>query len=143
MQTNELTPLEIIRKQKAELRDKSGALAKSIENRTKYVQKHFAPLIRDSVVESAVSKMPTPLRGIAGSLYGKRQKSDVPDIDEHQGMQDMMDIPLNQGNSDLTIPKLIQGAAIGVTEIAPFLLRGKKGMLISFLLKQIGKRLKR
>lgn len=137
MQQKKLTPLENIQKQSERLRVKSSELAGSIENRTKYLQKHFAPLIRDSVVESAVSKMPAPLQSFAGKFTKKGQKSDTQDF---QDLPDMEDLP---DRHDSTVHKIIQGATVGITEIAPYLLKGKKGMLVSILLKQIVKRLRR
>jgi len=119
MRLKKLTPLEILHRQKAELQMKSGELTGSIENNAKYLQRHFGVLFRDSMVESAVSKMPPQLQSFTGHLLKKEKKT--------------------TGKQDFSARKVAQGIIIGVTEMAPFFLRGKKGAALSILLKQIVK----
>jgi hypothetical protein len=116
MHPKKLTPLEILQKQKAGLQVKSDELAVTIENRAKYVQQNFAPLLRNTVIESAVSKMPPQLRNLTGNFLLKEKKANT---------------------QNLSLQKVAQGFAISITEIAPFFLKGKKGALISILLKQV------
>jgi len=118
MKLKKLTPLEILQKQKKDLQAKSDELSDSIENRVKYMQQNFAPLLRHSVMVSAVSKMPPHLRNLTGDLLHKEKKTNAMDSSGH------------------TFNKFTKGIALGAAEIAPFFLKGKKGMLISFLLKQ-------
>jgi len=118
MNPKKLTPLEILQKQKIDLQVKSDELAEAIENHAKYLQQNFVPLFRDSVVESAVSKMPFPLRGLAGGFLQKEKKIK---------------------NRNLPLRRVAFGMLVGIAEIAPFFLKGKKGAFLSFLLKRIVK----
>jgi len=118
MRSKKLTPLETLHKQKSSLQAKSDELAVSIENRARYVQQNFIPLLRNNVVESAISKMPPQLRNLTENLLLKENKINT------------------QGSS---IRRIAQGAVIGIAEIAPFFLKGKRGAFISILLKQVTK----
>jgi len=118
MRSKKLTPLEILQKQKSSLQAKSDELAGSIENRARYVQQNFVPLLRNSVLESAVSKMPPQFRNLTERLLIKDNKINT------------QDSPLR---------KVAQGIAIGIAEIVPFFFQGKKGAFISILLKQVTK----
>jgi len=122
MQSKKFTPLEILHKQKIGLQKKSAVLAESIENHARYLQENFAPLLRSSVVKSAVSKLPAQLQNFAGSFRQKEQKIGVQNPATH---------------------KIAREIAIGIAEIAPFFLKGKKGMFISIVLKHIIKRVVR
>ena len=119
MRLKKLTPLEILHRQKTELQMKSGELTGTIENNARYLQRHFGVLFRDSMVDSAVSKMPPKLQSFTEHLLKKEKKI--------------------TGKQDFSVRKFTQGIIIGVTEIAPFFLKGKKGAALSILLKQIVK----
>ena len=125
MQSKKLTPLEILYKQKTGLQTKSDELGKSIENHAKYLHEHFVPLLRDSVVESAVSKMPPLLQSFAGSFLPKEQKANTQE--NRQNIQDS------------SIGKYFLEIVIGIVEIAPLFIKGKKGAILSLLLKQVFK----
>jgi len=116
MKPKKLTHLEILQKQKIALQIKSEELTDAIENHAKYLQQHFAPLLRNSLMESAVSKIPLQLQNFAGTFFQKEKKTNV---------------------SNSSIGMITQGIVIGIAEIAPFFLKGKKGVLLSILLKQI------
>ena len=118
MQQKKLTPLDILQKQKAGLQVKSDELSDAIESRARYVQQNFIPLLRNNVVESAVSKMPPSFQKFAGSLLLKEKKTET-----HSS-------PLH------TISQIAQGIALSAAGIAPFFLKGKKGAFISALLNQ-------
>jgi len=122
MKSKKLTPIETLQKQKAFLQAKSNELSESIENHAVYLQQHFGLLIRNSLAESAVSKMPPQLQNFVGHLLKKGDKTDV---------------------HDFSLRKLAQGIVVGATEIAPFFLKGKKGAVFSILLKQVIKWLPR
>jgi len=117
MQSKKITPIEILQKQKAGLQAKSDELGATIEKRARFVQQNFIPLLRNSIMESAVSKLPPQLRNFAGNLLQKEKKTNIQDLS-----------PLH---------KIVQGIAAGIAEIAPFFLKGKKGALISVLLRQV------
>jgi len=116
MEKKKLTPLEILQKQKSDLQTMSDELAGTIENRAKYLQLNLVPLLRNSAIESAISKMPPHLQHLAGSLFQKEKKS---------------------GTHSLSLLKVTQGIALGIAEIAPFFLKGKKGAVLSIVLKQV------
>jgi len=122
MRPKKLTPVEILQKQKAELQAKSNELGEAIENRVRFAQQNFVPLLRNSVVESAISKMPPQLQRFAGNLLLKEKNNNIQDSS--------------------SLHKVVQGIAIGIAEITPFFLKGKKGALISVLLKQVIKWIK-
>ena len=119
MQSKKITPIEILQKQKAGLQAKSDELGATIEKRARFVQQNFIPLLRNSIMESAVSKLPPQLRNFAGNLLQKEKKTNIQDLS-----------PLH---------KIVQGIVAGIAEIAPFFLKGKKGAFISILLKQVTK----
>ena len=121
MQPKKLTPLEILQKQKSDLQAKSDELSGKIENNIKYLQQNFSPLLRDSLVESAVSKLPPKLQNLAGNIFNIEQKA------------------ATQNAKNSTTSNFILGAATGITEIAPLFLRGKKGVFLSILLKKVFK----
>ena len=129
MQPKKLTPLEILQKQKSELQAKSDELSGNVENRFKYIQQNFAPLLRQSVVDAAVAKLPPPVRNFAGNFLKKEQK-----------VQDEQVTDL-QTEKSLGVGKLLLGVVSGAAEVAPVFVRGKKGMLVSLLLKQVIKRI--
>lgn len=118
METKKLTPLEILQAQKAGLQKKSDELTGAIENHAKYLQQNLVPLLRNSAIESAVSKMPPHLQHFAGSLFQKEKKP---------------------APSHSSLLKVAHGIAIGIAEIAPFFLKGKRGAFLSIILKQIVK----
>ena len=120
MNPKKLTPLEILQKQKIDLQMKSGELTESIENRARYLQRNFVPLLRNSVMESAVSKMPSPLRSLAGNFLQKETKTDTTNLSVRRR-------------------SVAQRIIIGIAEIVPFFLPGKKGAIFSILAKQVVK----
>ncbi|MCL1932904.1 MAG: hypothetical protein FWF53_03685 [Candidatus Azobacteroides sp.] len=119
MHPKKLTPLEILQEQKNDLQAKSDQLSYRIENHATYLQRNFVPLLRDNMVESAISKMPPHLRSLFGNFLLNKEKKSA------------------EGNSAGF--KFAKGIAFGVAEIAPFFLKGKKGAFLAFLLKQIVK----
>jgi len=122
MQSKNLTPLEVLQKQKSELQRKSDRLGRTIENNARYLQDNFVPLLRNNLIESAISKAPAPIQNLTGKFLQKNFHND--------------EESLTQGS---TIRKVAQGIAVGVSEIVPFFLRGKRGVAISLVLKQIVK----
>ena len=128
MQPKKLTPLEILQKQKNELQAKSDELSCNIENRFRYIQQNFSPLLRQSVMDAAVAKLPPQVRNFAGNFLKKKHKVQNEQVTDLQTVK-------SPG-----IGKVLLDVVSGAAEVAPVFLRGKKGMLISFLLKQVIKR---
>ena len=118
MQSKKLTPLEILQKQKIGLQTRSDELSVSIENHVKYLQQNFGSLLRDTLVESAVSKMPPRLRSLTGNFFQPEKKT----------------VARNSSGRKIT-----QKIAVGIAEIAPFFIKGKKGAFFSIILKQVSK----
>ena len=114
-----LTPLEILQEQKKGLQAKSDELSGAIENHVKYMQQNFVPLLRDSVMESAISKLPSNLRNLAGNFFQKEHKTDT------------------QNTQNSIVSNFILGISTGIAEFIPLFVRGKRGMLLSILLKHI------
>ena len=119
MQSKKLTPLEILQKQKTDLQAKSNELSGTIENRVIYLQQNFAHLLRDSLIESTVSKLPTQLQNLAGSFIHKEQKTDT------------------QVTQNSTLSKFALGIVAGIAGIAPLFISGKKGKFLFVIVKQI------
>jgi hypothetical protein len=116
MQPKKLTPLEILHRQKADLQIKANELAVEIENKAKYLQQNFVPLLSNTLIVSVVSKMPPQLQNIAGNFLQKENKA---------------------GRRNSSALRVAQGIVAGVSTVAPFFLKGKKGVIISMALKQI------
>jgi hypothetical protein len=122
MKKKKLTPMEILHKQKASLQAKSDELSGTIENRFNFLQQNWVPLLRNSLVESAIAKMPPQLQGIAGLFLHKEQKKEVQDSQKQ---------------------KVVHGVITGIATIVPFFLKGKTGAILSIILQQITKRIVR
>jgi len=120
MQPKRLSPLEILQKQKTDLQAKADVLSDNIENRVNYLQKNFTPLLFNSIVESATSKLPPQLQNLAGKFIQKEPKSAD-----------------TQNATNSTVSKLISGIVIGIAVVVPIIISNKKGKIISFLMKQI------
>ena len=119
MQTKKLTPLEILQKQKNDLQVKSVELSVTIENRINYLQQNFAPLLRDSLLESAISKLPLNLQNLAGNFIHKEQKK------------------YTQITHNSTLSKFILGIIADIAGIVPLFIRGKKGKFLSIIVRQV------
>jgi len=119
MQPKKLSPLEILQKQKTDLQVRADVLSNTLENRVKYLQQNFTPLLCNSLIQSAASKLPPKMQNLAGKLVQKERNAD------------------NQGVNNTTVNKLISGIAIGVAVIVPIIISKKKGTLFSSLLKQV------
>jgi hypothetical protein len=117
MKKKKLTPIEVLQKQKAALQSKSDKLTETIEDRVKYLQSQMGTLVRDSLLESAVSVIPNQLRDLAGRFFYKSHLSGT------------------QSNS--TSCSVFQGIALSIAEFAPFFIRGKRGAIFSLLLRQL------
>jgi hypothetical protein len=116
MRKSTSTPLEILHKQKVRLQKKSDVLTDAIESNFKHLQHNSFSLLSDAIATSALSSMPPFLRNLAGNFSQKTQESDT---------------------KSSTSRSLIIGAATGLADLIPFFLKGKKGIIISILLKTL------
>jgi len=118
MQSKKPTPLEILQKQKIDLQVKSDALSAGIENHVKYLQQNFVPLLRAGLMEPVISKIPPPLQNLIGLFFPKEKQTLARNTSGH---------------------KTFQMIAGGIAEITPFFVKGKKGVILSIILKKISK----
>jgi hypothetical protein len=118
MKETKLTPLEILQMQKKDLQVRVDELSGTIENRFRYMQKHFAPLLGNSLIETAFTRIPPQLRGLVSHFFQKEHEPDARVLTPH--------------NTAL-------GVVAGIAEIAPFFLKRKKGVFLSILLKLLVK----
>jgi hypothetical protein len=112
MSFKQLSPAESLQLRKKRLEDQAKSLSDVLESKFDYLQGNFITLLGGSIVDSVVSKMPPFARN-----FIRKQENN------------------NSGKSEIL--SILNGLAIGVMEIAPFFLKGKKGLVISFLLKQV------
>jgi hypothetical protein len=108
------TPLEILHEQKTCLQKKSDALADAIENNFNYLQRNSVALLSDAIAVSTLSSMPPFLRNLAANFLEKKQECN----------------PKSSASRSLII-----GIASGLAEVIPLFLKGKKGIIISILVK--------
>ena len=106
-----LTPEEVLQLKKKRLEAQAEALSKALENKFDYLQNNFMPLLGSGVVGSVVSKMPP----FAQNFIHKQE-------DGH--------------GKKIWMSSVLTGVASGALDIAPLLLKGKKGFVISYLLQQ-------
>ena len=111
MRKSKLTPLH---KQKTCLQKKSDALTHAIEKKFNYLQHNSISLLSDAIATSTLSSMPPFLRNLAAKFSEKKQKSNIKSSVSHS---------------------LIIGIATGLADVIPLFFRGKKGIVISILLK--------
>jgi hypothetical protein len=111
MSLKQLTPTEALQLKKKQLEVRSEALSKELESKFDYLRKNAIPLLSDSVMDSIVSKMPPFVRN-----FICRQDEGA--------------------SKEIGISPILSGVASGIIDLAPLLLKGKKGFMISFLLQQ-------
>lgn len=106
-----LTPTRALQLRKKQLEAQAEALSDVLESKFDYLQKNLIPLVGYSVAGSVVSKMP-PFA------------------------QDFIHRQENGNGKKIRMSSVLSGVASGVLDIAPLLLKGKKGFIISYLLQQ-------
>jgi hypothetical protein len=111
MSFTQLTPTEALQLKKKRLEAQAEALSNVLESKFDYLQKNLMPLLGTSVVDSVVSKMPPFAQNFIHKQEGGNGKK-------------------------IWMSSVLTGVASGAMDIAPLLLKGKKGFVISFLLQQ-------
>jgi hypothetical protein len=111
MSLKQLSPTEVLQLRKKQLEAQAVALSNILESKFDYFQKNFMPLLGGSVVDSVVSKMPPFAQDFIHRQEGGNGKK-------------------------IWMSSVLRGLAGGAMDIAPLLLKGKKGFVISFLLQQ-------
>jgi hypothetical protein len=112
MSLNQLTPTEALQLKKKRLEAQAEDLSNVLESKFDYLQKNLILLLGNSVLDTVISKMPP----FAQDFIHKQESND---------------------GKKIWMSSIFSGLASGVMDIAPFLLKGKKGFLISFLLHQV------
>ena len=110
----QLTPTKALQLKKKRLEAEAEALSNVLESKFDYLQKNLMPLLGSSVLDSVVSKMPPFAQDFIYRQEGGNGKK-------------------------IWVSSVLSGVANGAMDIAPFLLKGKKGLVISFLLQQAKK----
>jgi hypothetical protein len=114
MRSKKLTPIEILQKQKILLQAKSDTLTGALEGNFEYLQRNIVPLLSDTVLDVAVSKMPV-------------------------FVQDWVSRKREEKSESLDYTPFAIGVAKSALSIIPFFIKGKKGVVLSFILQQIRK----
>jgi hypothetical protein len=114
MSSTKLTPLEVLQRQKARLQLKSEALIDILEDNFDYLQHNMGALVGDSAVTAVVSKTPPFVQDLLG-------RGDRYDNGEEVGAFSRL--------------ALLDGAL----DIIPMFLKGPKGWITRFALKQAKK----
>ncbi|MDR0799745.1 MAG: hypothetical protein LBN18_08305 [Dysgonamonadaceae bacterium] len=116
MSAKQLTPLESLQRQKAHLQKQAGELEEVLEINLKYLQHNFVPLAGNSASNAILEKMPP---GVQRLFSRETRKKRLPD---------------KTGFS-------LSGLAEGALDMIPLFIKGPKGFITSFILKQIKKKL--
>jgi hypothetical protein len=114
MSRSKETPLQVLQRKKVHLQAKANALSSAIDADVKYLQNNIVSLVTDYAFESLVSRMPPFLQNLIGK--NRKEKKDKCDS-----------------------TALIAGLAGNITDLIPFFVKGRKGLFISFIMKQIVK----
>ena len=114
MSATNLTPIDVLRRRKVRLQVKSDALTDILEENFVYLQNNAVSLISESAVDTLISKLPPFVQ----SILGKGHK-----VSLTQGM------PLSK----------FSGFASGALDLLPLFMKGGKGLIATFLIKQLKK----
>jgi hypothetical protein len=111
MSSTKLTPLEVLQRQKIRLQTKSDALIDILEDNFDYLQHNMGALVGDSAVSAVVSKTPPFVQ----DLLGRGDRYDN-----------------GEETSAFSRLALLDGAL----DILPMFMKGPKGWIARFVLKQ-------
>lgn len=114
MSSINLTPIDILKRRKTRLRVKSDALTDILEENFVYLQNNAVSLISETAVDTFISKMPPFIQ----NLLGKGSKS---------------------GMCEMATSSKFSGLAAGAMDIIPLFMKGGKGLLATFLIRQLKK----
>jgi len=117
--SDNLSPLEVLQRQKSHLQERSNALTGSLEEDFEYLRRNVVFLLGESAISAVASKMPPFAQGLL--LKGRSAK-------KNSGVSEKSKITA-------TLKLLTKGAF----NILPFFLKGKRGFITAFLLKQVEK----
>jgi len=106
----QLTPSEFLRLKKRSLENQAEDLSNVLESKFEYLQRNLMPLLGNSVVDAVVSKMP-PFA------------------------QDFIHRQESGSGKKIWMSSILNGVTSGALDIAPLLLKGQKGFVISYLLQ--------
>lgn len=112
MSSTNLTPIDILKRRKTRLQVKSDALTDILEDNFTYLQDNAISLISESAVDTFISKMPPFVQG----LLGKGSKPTM---------------------YDLVSQSKISDYASGVLELLPLFVKGRKGIIATFLIRKL------
>jgi len=118
MNSNNLSPLEVLQKRKNVLQEQYDSLADKLEEDVEYLRRNMVFLLGESALSVVASKMPPFAQG----LFSGGSVKEISGESEKFKMKGLL--------------KLLAEGAINIT---PFFLRGKKGFIASLLLRQLKK----
>lgn len=119
-----MTALELLRAQKARLKNKSFALTDALETNISYTQKNIGPILSTTVYEAIEPKVPPFLQGITASLLNQEQPK------KSVCRQNAFKAPA------------IGAVANQLVDVIPFFFKGPKAIIATFLVKQLKRFLK-
>lgn len=114
MSLTNLTPIDILKRRKIRLQVKSDALTDILEENFEYLQNNAVSLVSETAVDTLISKMPPFVQ----ALFGKSSKDAICETG---------------GSSKFA------GIASGALEFLPLFMKGKKGLIATFIIRQLKK----
>jgi hypothetical protein len=111
--TGKLTPIQVLEKRKNCLQTQLEALTDNLEENFTYLQNNFASLLSDAAVGTVIDRLPPFVQRLFGN--GER------------------DNPPTTASRPINYKKLIDNTL----DIIPLFLKGKKGAIMTLILKQI------
>lgn len=112
MSSTNLTPIDILRRRKTRLQVKSDALTDILEENFVYLQNNAVSLLTERAVDAFIAKMPPFVQ----VLFRKESKEE-----------------------ESSSPFKFMGLATGALDLLPLFLKGGKGIVASFLIRQLRK----
>ncbi|GHT86507.1 hypothetical protein FACS18947_6410 [Bacteroidia bacterium] len=114
MSKKKLTPIELLYNQKMDLEVKALFLKGSLHNDIGYLQSNIVPLVSDCIKDATVSNMPV-------------------------FVQDWVSRKREEKSESSDYAPFVLGVVKSALSIIPLFVKGKKGVILSLILNQIGK----
>jgi len=116
MNSDKLTPLEVLQRKKSHLQDQFDAIASVLEKDVEYLRCNMGGLLGESAMFAVASKMPPFVQGLI--MRGGQEKESSGEAEK------------------LPVMAMLNLLMEGALNVIPFFVRGKKGMITAFLLRQ-------
>ncbi|MCL1938710.1 MAG: hypothetical protein FWF52_09985 [Candidatus Azobacteroides sp.] len=119
MNSDKLTPLEVLQRKKSHLQNQFDVLANVLEADVDYLRCNIGGLLGESAIFAVASKMPPFVQGLIMRGGQEKESSGEPE--------------------KFHIMPMLKFLMEGAVNIVPFFMKGKKGIITAFLLRQAKK----